>query len=397
VRIALFTPFSPELGGGSAQLRCHLRYLPELDVQWHYLANQPAANSNSQHKYKWLGPRLTTAELLSDLIARTGFLPGSKSRVRNLLDQMQADLYWVVGHYEGISVASELIAQGKKVHLTVHDDPFGTWIRSQRYAMFRPLLRNTFPRLLRAAHSIDVTSWGLRNVYRQKYGVKCFALYLHVPALPQVTASPDPSHLTIGHIGTLYHPQPFLRFVLACKKLAAQEKRQLRIIRIGASPEMDAIAVADREIFRSHSDLSEEDAIPILAACDLLYAMYPAEKKYELFRRTSLPIKVSTYVQTRRPIFAHTPGDSTLACIVAKYKIGEVCEGQREDEIARDIRTLLDHSVPHENFERARRELMGSAQVQQLAAALRGEDWQDFPESDCNDFSPADDPPAMLR
>ncbi len=397
MRIALITPFSPELGGGSAQLRSHLRYLPELDVQWYYLANQPAANANSQHKYKWLGPRLTTAELLSDLSARTGFLPGSKSRVRNLVGQMDADLYWVVGHFEGISVASELIAQGKKVHLTIHDDPFGTWIRSQRYAMFRPLLRKTFPRLLQAAQSIDLTSWGMRNLYRQKYDVKCFALYLHVPALPQVTASPDPSYLTIGHIGTLYHPEPFLRFVAACKKLAAQEKRQLRIIRIGSSPEMDAIATADREIFASHDDLTEENAIPILAACDLVYAMYPGGKKYELFRHTSLPIKVSTYVQAQRPIFAHTPRDSTLACIVAKYKIGQVCESQREDEIARDIRTLLDRSVPHHNFERARSELMGSDQVQQLAAALRGEDWQHFPESDCRDFNPAVDRPAMLR
>jgi len=385
VRIALFTPFSPELGGGSAQLRSHLRYLPELDVQWYYLANQPAANSNSQHMYKWLGPRLTMTELLTDLSARTGFLPGSKSRIRNLVAEMDADLYWVVGHYEGISVASELMAQGKKVHLTVHDDPFGTWIRSRRYAMFRPLLRKTFPRLLRAARSIDVTSWGMRNLYRQKYGVKCFALYLHVPKLSHLTTSPDPSHLTIGHIGTLYHSEPFLRFVSACKKLAAQEKRKLHIIRIGSSPEMDIIAAADREIFASHNDLTEENAIPILATCDLLYAMYPAGKKYELFRRTSLPIKVSTYVQAQRPIFAHTPRDSTLACVVAKYKIGEVCESELGDEIARDIRTLLDHSVPHENFECARGELMGSDQVHQLAAALRGEDWHHFPESDCRD------------
>jgi hypothetical protein len=43
-RIALLTPFSPELGGGSAQLRSHLRYLPDLDVQWYYLANQAATN-----------------------------------------------------------------------------------------------------------------------------------------------------------------------------------------------------------------------------------------------------------------------------------------------------------------------------------------------------------------
>jgi hypothetical protein len=102
VRIALFTPFSPALGGGSAQLRSHLHYLSELDVRWYYLANQPEANSQC----KWLGPRLTTTELLSDLSVRTGFLPGSKSRIKNVLEQMDADLYWVVGHYEGISAAA---------------------------------------------------------------------------------------------------------------------------------------------------------------------------------------------------------------------------------------------------------------------------------------------------
>ncbi len=381
VRIALFTPFSPELGGGSAQLRSHLQYLRELDVHWYYLSRHAAANP----RYNWLGPRLTTAEFLSDLSARTGFLPGSKLRVKNLVQKMDADQYWVVGHYEGISVAAELIAQGKKVHLTIHDDPFATWIRSQRYTMFRPLLRRTFPALLRAAQSIDVTSWGMRNLYRRQYAVKCFSLYLHVAALPRRSASPDPRQLTIGHIGTLYHPQPFLRFVAACKKLAQEQKRTLRIIRIGASPEMDAIAAQNREAFESHADLTEQKAIPLLAACDLLYAMYPAGKKFRLFRCTSLPVKVSTYVQAQRPIFAHTPADSTLACVVAKYEIGSICESDFEHDIASRLRVLLQQTVPLENFERARGELMGPAQVLQLGAALRGEDWQKFPESDCAD------------
>jgi len=111
--------------------------------------------------------------------------------------------------------------------------------------------------------------------------------------------------------------------------------------------------------------------------------MYPARGKYELFRRTSLPIKVSTYVQAQRPIFAHTPADSTLACVVTKYKLGAVCMAGIENDIAGDIRTLLRHPVPRENFVRAASDLMGSAQVQQLGAALRGEDWRHFPESDC--------------
>jgi hypothetical protein len=109
--------------------------------------------------------------------------------------------------------------------------------------------------------------------------------------------------------------------------------------------------------------------------------MYPAGRKYELFRRTSLPIKVSTYVQAQRPIFAHTPADSTLACVVTKHKLGAVCVAG--NDIAGDIRTLLQHPVPRENFSLAVSDLMGSAQVQQLGAALRGEDWRHFPESDC--------------
>jgi hypothetical protein len=148
---------------------------------------------------------------------------------------------------------------------------------------------------------------------------------------------------------------------------------------------MDAIAEQNREIFKSHGDLIEEKAIPLLAACDLLYAMYPTEKKYELFRRSSLPVKVSTYLQAQRPIFAHTPADSTLACVVDKYKVGSICEGGDEDGVATAIRTLLHNAVPRENYEQARSDLMGLTQVQQLGAALRGQDWHHFPESGCRD------------
>lgn len=359
-------------------MRSHLRQLPELDVHWHYLAQCAAENQ----AWSWLGERFTTSEMLGDLSARSGLLPGSRSRAKRLVEQMDADLYWVVGHYEGISVAAELIGQGKKVHLTVHDDPFATWMRSKRYTLFRPLLGRTFPRLLQSVASIDVTSWGMRNLYRQKYGARCFSLYLHVAELPKLNVSQDPNELTIGHIGTLYHPDPFRRFMAACKKIATERKRRLRIVRIGASPELDAIAKQDQEIFTSHGDLSEADAIPLLAACHLLYAMYPADKKYELFRRTSLPVKVSSYLQAQRPIFAHTPSDSTLACVVRKYQVGKIHASDREDQIATDLRSLLDKTVPRENFEVARRELMGRSQIQQLRAALRGEDWQAFPESD---------------
>jgi hypothetical protein len=349
-----------------------------LDVHWYYLAQKPAHREPTH----CLGAPLTPAQLLSDLSARTGFLPGSKAAVRNLVKQMPADLHWIVAHNEGISVAAELIDIKKKVHLTVHDDPFGTWIRSDRYRLFRPLLSRTFPRILHAAQSIDVTSFGMRNLYREKYGVKCFALYLHVTQLPEPNIVPDPSRLTVGHIGTLYHPELFRRFIAACNQVAAQEKRCPRFIRIGTSPEIDSLAAKTPGTFESHPDLTEESAIPLLASCDFLYAMYPSGKRFELFRKTSLPVKLSTYLQAQRPIFAHTPADSTLARVVGPYNVGKVCKSNQQDSIVRDIRAILEAPVPRDNFELLRQQLMGFAQVEQLQAALRGENWQHFPEFD---------------
>jgi hypothetical protein len=379
MRIVLFTPFSPDLGGGAAQLRSHLAQMA-IPVDWFYLANQAAASGTG----KLLGPRFTPSELIVDLSARTGFLPGSRARAKELVEKIgAADMYWVVAHYEGIAVAAELCAQGKKVHVTVHDDPFGTWMRSNRYVLFRPLLWRTFPELLRAAQSIDVTSWGMRNLYRKKYGVKCFSLYLHVEQLPKLDVARNPSQLAVGHIGTLYQAEPFRRFVLACKKVAAERKRKLRIVRIGASPELDAFAAHHPDVFESHGDLSERQALPLLAGCDFHYAMYPAGRKYELFRRTSLPIKLSSYVQSQRPIFAHTPGDSTLACVIRKHGLGTVCDDAGIGKLAGEIRKLLSAPVSLTNFESARADVMGLPQVQQLEAALRGGNWEHIPESDC--------------
>ncbi len=380
MRIALFTPYSPEIGGGSAQLRSHLRDLADLDIRWYYLASGPTAVR--KEKWKWIGERLSFRELISDLSARTGFLRGSRSRVREIVRQIDADLFWVVGHYEGISVAAELCDQGKPVHLTIHDDPFGTWRRSERYRWFQPLLRRTFPGILRRARSVDVTSWGMRNLYREKYGIPCFSVYLHVPELPALNVSKNPAEFTVGHIGTLYQPEPFRRFLEACKRTAAEENHRLRVVRIGCSPELDELVAANPAMFTSYGDLDESSAIPLLAACDLQYAMYPAGRKYELFRRTSLPIKLSTYVQARRPIFAHSPQDSGLARIVGPAKVGAVFSSEDESEIYRSIRETLLRSYPWQAFETLRQELMGPGQIEQLKAALLGGQWRGLPEGD---------------
>jgi hypothetical protein len=369
MRIALFTPFSPEIGGGSVQLRSHIEQMPGLDVVWYFLANAPAHGEN----WQWLGKQLLPAQFASDLSARTGFFPGSTAPVKNLVKRLDADLYWVVAHYEGMSVAAELLSRGKRVHLTVHDEPLGMIIRSRRYRSLYPLVSHIFKKVLLGAVSVDVTSWGMRDYFKSKYGLNCFSLYRSLSNLPHVNFAPDSKLLRVGHIGSLYRPDPFRKFVAACRQYATEQHRELRILRIGDSPEMDKIAGEHPEIFQNLGEMEESAAIPLLANCNFLYAMYPDGFRYQRFRRTSLPIKLSTYIQAQRPIFAHSPGDSNMAKIVSEYQVGRLCSSEETIDLKNTIAEVLSSNVSRAQFEFLRNDLMGEGQVEQLRRALTQE------------------------
>jgi hypothetical protein len=366
MRIALFTPYSPEIGGGSVQLRSHVAQLPQLRMNWYYLAPSRAPGAGRH----WLGKPLSPLQFAADLCARSGFLPTSTLPVRNIVAQIDADLYWVVAHYEGISVADELISAGKHVHLTVHDEPLAMLLRSRRFRALWPLMSLVFPRVLRGARSVDVTSTKMRDYFNQKYGVDCFALYKFLPELPIVTPQLVKETLTVGHIGSLYHPDAFRRFLLAARNYAAAKNRSLRIVRIGESPEMSKIASENLAQFENHGELLEQDALPVLAKCDFVYAMYPEAFRFKGFRRTSLPIKLSTYIQAQRPIFAQTPLDSGLAQLIAKHAVGVVCSSDRESDIQIAIEQIVAAKTTRENFESIRSDIMGSHQLEQLRDAL---------------------------
>jgi hypothetical protein len=366
MRIALFTPFSPDIGGGSVQLRSHLGQLSELDVEWFYLAAAPV---NGEHRH-WLGRPLTSAQLASDLSARSGFLPGSTKVVREIAEKLDADLYWVVAHYEGISVAAELLSMGRPVHLTVHDEPLSMLIVSRRFRPLWPVMALVFSHVLKGARSVDVTSTGMRDYFKRKYNLDSFALYKYLPELPEVRPRLSEEHLRVGHIGKLYHSGPFRKFILACRSYAAAQKRTLRIVRIGACQEMDKISSENLAVFESHGDLLERDALPVLATCDFVYAMYPDGFRFQGFRRTSLPIKLSTYIQAQRPIFAHTPPDSGLAQLICKYPVGTVCSSDSEDAIQQAIQVLLQTKITTDHFEALRLDLMGQNQLLLLKNAL---------------------------
>jgi hypothetical protein len=285
---------------------------------------------------------------------------------------MEADLYWIVAHYEGISVAAELLSMGKAVHLTVQDEPLAMLIFSRRFRPLWPLMSLVFPRVLKSAKSVDVISTAMRDYFKRRYNVNCFALYRHLAELPIMTAAPPDNTLSVGHIGSLYQPNAFRHFIRACRKYALQHKLSLRIVRIGSSSNMEKIASEYPTDFENYGQLLEGDALSVLATCHFVYAMYPGGLRFKGFRRTSIPAKLSTYVQAQRPIFAHTPSDSGLAQLVTQFRVGKVCSSNKELDICQTIQQLRNFQITRENFELLRRDLMGASQIHQLREALTG-------------------------
>jgi hypothetical protein len=210
----------------------------------------------------------------------------------------------------------------------------------------------------------------MRDYFKRKYNVDSFALYEYLPELPAIKFQLSENTLTVGHIGSLYHSGPFRKFVLACRSYATKQSRSLKIVRIGDSPEINKVASENLATFENHGELLEQDALPVLATCDFVYAMYPHGYRFQDFRRTSLPIKLSTYIQAQRPIFAHTPADSGLAQLVSKHGVGTVCSSEHLPDIEKAIQTVLKATISRENFEAIRGDLMGPGQLQQLRRAL---------------------------
>jgi len=150
------------------------------------------------------------------------WLQGTSGRIREIAAQMDADLYWIVAMNEGVLVGLDLTVSGKPVHLTVHDDPVSLFQRSSRYRHLAPLISKSFSQLLSSAKSVDAISQGMRDFYRERFGVESLVVYRYVQGLPRFrdrVISKDV--LRVGHIGIIYDANQFREFVEAFVRMDA--------------------------------------------------------------------------------------------------------------------------------------------------------------------------------
>jgi hypothetical protein len=329
-KIALFTNFHPDIGGGAVNLRSIIsEWGNEIELTWYYLG---------KHQGKWpnaicLGNNFVGGNIIKDVLLTPLFLRGLYSGpvdaiVRRLLAG-NYDGYWVVAMNEGLVVGNRLLNMGlgHKLHISVQDDQFGwMWARSRRYKWCALLVKKPWNKLLRGAKSVDVTSDGMQKYYQEKLGIKFTVVHPYVAKLPELDCTKtNNDEIVVGHIGSVYDLNDFQVFLKAARFWTSQKKKTFRLILIGfGGKNLQSITGVPVEEIQNYPNLLEAEAVKLLQSCNFVYSMYSFKKSAALFRQTSLPTKLSTYIQAQRPIFAHTPLDSSLAALLQEYKLGIV-------------------------------------------------------------------------
>lgn len=376
-KIALFTDFSPISGGGSANLRSWLPFLRQSQVKWFHSGKGPVNYPSTCH----LGDLTGSKSIWGDLI---GFWRLWSLRrqaelqvlLKPLLDE-EPDAYWVVAHGAGVAVGHLLrtIKPDIPIHVSVHDDPeHGIFGRSRRYRLLSRLARQPLRELLSAAKGIDVTSEGMQQYYRSIWEVNSEVLHPFVSTLPVPSFQPSGNGtLRIGHIGNIYSHEQFYSFLRGVGEYGRTHSAKVVLVIIGKMvrpvASFQACLPADAQV-EALGDMDETRAVKELGRCDFVHAAYPFNRRCRVFRTTSFQTKLSTYVQAQRPIFAHTPMDSTLANAVTRFQTGLVCPHSGVKAIARHVKMIKDTELRSERFEIFRDKIFGIHNVNLLENLL---------------------------
>ncbi len=262
---------------------------------------------------------------------------GINSIVKELL-AVECDAYWVVSHNEGLRVALELASkqQQRPVHLSVHDDWAGAiCARSFRFRMLKNTANRLTIKTLRTVNTFDVISTNMRAYYKEICGIEGYICHRYLPSKSLVLQGApvdDMGEITVGHIGSIYDKKDFIQFItlLQIWSLARGKKAVIRMW--GCHLKTQDIPVHLQAMVIFYNALPEEEVIPMLAQCSFVYAMYPFEKTLHIFAETSLPTKLTTYVQAGRPIFGHCPATSSLRQFIHDTNTGVVWNGISSNE-----------------------------------------------------------------
>lgn len=228
-----------------------------------------------------------------------------------------------------------------KFVFTVWDTP-EYFAKNQHFDFFtKRFLLKTFAEVLQKGRQIAVASEGMKNEFRERYGVESIVMIHGVHPLfwrkPSLELKSKYEY-TIGFAGSLYCKREWNALVSAICNLEKIEGHKIRIRFIGRFPRFGALK---EPLVDLTGVLSFQDALTALSKTDVVYVPYWFDRKYSYIVKTAFPSKLSAYVTSGIPIFYHGPIDSSPKHFMDKYPVGLCCHSLELEDIQKTLRSLL--------------------------------------------------------
>ncbi|MEM8931475.1 MAG: glycosyltransferase [Acidobacteriota bacterium] len=252
------------------------------------------------------------------------------------------ELVWGEMSLEAVTaarVAAERL--GVPLAVTAFDDP-PTLLRHRGYRAYtRRAFERSYQRSLAAASSVGVISDAMAADYRRRYGVDADVLYVGVDpdaVLEAPTSAPDPtSTVTIGSVGSIVSEANWWTLIEALDRLDRDGSNpHLRILHVGPLPErfhhprVDSTGWVSGEAYRR-----------AVARFDLCFLNLWFEPELAYWSATAFPTKLTTFLESQRPVIAFGPVDASVIRWVGEQGIGAVCPTPDAGALAETIRALV--------------------------------------------------------
>lgn len=372
MRIALFTPFDPGTGGGATLFRNLLSQLTGAEFHWFYLSHSRSDIGNTTR----LGPPVLGGSLPKDAFNSASIFvfqshPALAAHARTIL-QWSPDVVWVNAMNEGLLLGKLLAEMGKaRLHVTVHDDPMGLAMKSKRYRHLARIIDLRCRTLLNRASSVDVVSEAMGSKYYKRFGVTSNVVFRYIDRPATAIARPSlESVIKIGHVGSVYSAREVEAFFGALRSLEQSDGIRFKVLAFGRSPALESAAVKFSGLVQFLGDVAEDEVVRRLANCSFVYSMYSFDSRHRIFRETSQPTKISTYLMAARPILVHSPQNSTTSQMMEKFRLGVPVNSLAQADLVTGIRRILAFDLELAEVQRATEHYCGKRNLSRLMECL---------------------------
>ena len=230
---------------------------------------------------------------------------------------------------------------GVPLLVMVHDDPVNRLRVKGLPGWLIRLYAREFSRTLKAASGVAVISDYMGEYYRDQYQVGSVTLFPGVD--PQKCLRPgkfsgDKKPFVIGSLGSVNSADNW-NLLLEVVRLLNQKHGvgKFKILHIGQLPSHLPVS-EDVEVT---GWLPEKEFIENLARLDLGFLNWPFDPQYAVTTRTSLPLKITSYIQAQVPMLALGPEGSSVNRFVRDHECGSTITNSDVNVLADTIEKMV--------------------------------------------------------